>query len=57
LDSNESQGSCYQATVEIKFVTAGERQRLCGKYFPILELAQFMKEAEKPREESKQKKQ
>ena len=52
LDSNESHGSCYQATVDVKFVTMGGRQRLCGKYFPILEMAHLMKEAEKQREES-----
>jgi len=57
LDANESHGGCYEATVEIKVVNTGGRQRLCGRYFRILELAQLMKEAEKQREESWQKKQ
>jgi hypothetical protein len=57
LDANESHGGCYEATVEIKFVNTGGRQRLCGRYFRILELAQLIQEAEKQREESWQKKQ
>jgi hypothetical protein len=57
LDSDDSHGSCYQSTVEIKFVDTGGRQRLCGKYFTILELAQLIEEAEKQREGSWQKRQ